>query len=60
MPVPIRVNVYVKNTMPTATERKHFVNNEQLAHHDNQAGQKTPRKTQPTSKQQTLMIDKVS
>lgn len=46
--------------MPTATERKHFVNNEQSAHHDNQAGQKTPRKTQPTSKQQTLMIDKVS
>lgn len=47
--------------MPTATERKHFVNNEQSAHHDNQAGQKKKtRKTQPTSKQQTLMIDKVS
>lgn len=30
--------------MPTATERKHFVNNEQSAHHDNQAGQKKPPK----------------
>lgn len=47
MPVPIRVYVYVKNTMPTATERKHFVNNEQSAHHDNQAGQKNPQKPNP-------------
>lgn len=47
MPVPIRVHVYVKNTMPTATERKHFVNNEQSAHHDNQAGQKKPQKPNP-------------
>lgn len=47
MPVPIRVHVYVKNAMPTATERKHFVNNEQLAHHDNQAGQKTPQNPNP-------------
>lgn len=49
MPVPIPVHVYVKNTMPTATERKHFVNNEQSAHHDNQAGQKkkTPKPKTP-------------
>lgn len=62
MPVPIRVHVYVKNTMPTATERKHFVNNEQSAHHDNQAGQKNPQKNKkPTHlEQQTLIFDKVS
>lgn len=54
VPVPIPVHVYVKNTMPTATERKHFVNNEQSAHHDNQAGQKKkPQKQKPNPPRST-------